>query len=77
MILAEDGYYYQERGDRTPYFLGSDDLFHPLIQIQDTTRTFRSKPEFATTFLGLMTERNNSFTNSAGDVVEFTRAIVM
>lgn len=77
MVLAEDGYYYQERGDRTPYFFGSDDLFHPLIQIQDTTGTLRHKPEVVNTFLGLMIQHNNSFTNYAGEVVEFTRAIVI
>lgn len=77
MILAEDGYYYQERGDGTPYFFGTDGLFHPIIQIQDNTGRFIADPGAVDTFLNLMMRRNNSFPNYAGEVVEFTRAIVM
>lgn len=76
MVEAEDGYYYQERGDGTPHFFGSDGLFHPVIHIQDTTGTFRSDPTVVSTFLGVMMQQNNSFYNSAGQLVEFTRAVV-
>ncbi|KID86194.1 hypothetical protein MGU_06627 [Metarhizium guizhouense ARSEF 977] len=77
MQLGADGYYYMVPGDGTPYYYGSDGKWHPVIRIQDTTGTFNEDPNHAAIFLNLMMQHNNSFRNDAGELVEFTRAIVV
>lgn len=77
MQLGADGYYYMVPGDGTPYYYGSDGNWHPVIHIQDTTGAFNEVANHAAIFLNLMMQHNNSFRNDAGELVEFTRAIVV
>lgn len=77
MGQGTDGYYYQQHDDGTPYFIGTDGSYHPVIQIQDMTDQFNSAREHVAAFLGYMMQRNNTFLNSAGENLEFTRAIII
>lgn len=72
MVQSQDGYYYQQ-GSSTPHFWGTDNRWHPVIQVQDTTGSFANR----SAFIQYMTSVNNSFTNNRGEVVEFTRALIV
>ncbi|KPM40854.1 hypothetical protein AK830_g5681 [Neonectria ditissima] len=85
-MVWRDGFYYIP-GDDTPYWLGRDQRYHCPIRVQDTTgafSTFGYEPNTRTNttsprdlFLQYMFEHDNSFRNARGELVEFTRAIVV
>jgi hypothetical protein len=70
---SEDGNYYRQDDSSTPYYLGTDDRYHPLIRIVDTTAHFHA---MRADFLSYMRARNNTFRNHMGQEVEFDQALV-